>query len=127
MAKREIISGPDIPKHTQPFPSAVKVGNMVFSSAVGGDDPETHELPDDIELQVRNAFQTIRNIMARAGGSTDDIGKMSVYLRRRDDRKYVNPEWLRMFPDENDRPVRHTVEQDLPPGRLIQIEFFAVI
>ena len=126
MAKREIIAGPDIPEHAQPFPTAVKVGNVVFSSAVGGDDPETHELPDDIEAQVKNAFQTMRNIMARAGGSTDNIGKVTVMLRDRDDRKFVNPEWLVMFPDENDRPVRHTVEHDLS-ARLIQMEFFAVI
>ena len=127
MAKREIIEGPDIPEHSQPFPTAVKVGNMVFSSAVGGEDPDTHEMPDDIETQVKNTFQTIRNIMARAGGTVDDIGKVSVLLRNRDDRKYVNPEWIKMFPDEKDRPVRHTSIHDLAPGRLIQIEFFAVI
>ena len=127
MAKREIIKGPNIPEHGQPFPTAVKVGNMVFSSAVGGDDPDTHELPDDIESQVRNCFQTIRNIMEKAGGSPADIGKMTVLVRNRDDRKFVNPEWVKMFPDENDRPVRHTVVHDIAPGRLIQIEFIAVI
>lgn len=127
MAKREIISGPDIPEHSQPFPTAVKIGNMVFSSAVGGDDPDSHEIPQDIETQVKNVFQNIRNIMARAGGSPADIGKVSVMLRSRDDRKYVNPEWTKMFPDENDRPVRHTSVHDLSPGRLIQIEFIAVL
>lgn len=127
MAKREIIAGPDIPEHSQPFPTAVKLGNMLFSSAVGGDDPDTHEMPEDIESQVKNTFQTINNIMARAGGSAADIGKVSVLLKSRDDRKYVNPEWIKMFPDENDRPVRHTSIHDLAPGRLIQIEFIAVI
>ena len=39
MAKREPISAPDIIEHPQPFPTAVKVGNMVFSSAIGGQDP----------------------------------------------------------------------------------------
>jgi 2-iminobutanoate/2-iminopropanoate deaminase len=127
MAKREIISGPDIPEHAQPFPTAVKIGNMVFSSAVGGDDPETHEMPDDVEEQVRNAFQNVRAIMARAGGSPDDIAKVTVFLRDRDHRKYVNPEWIKMFPDENDRPVRHTVPADIAPGRFIQLEFIAVL
>jgi enamine deaminase RidA (YjgF/YER057c/UK114 family) len=127
MAKREIIAGPDIPEHNQPFPTAVKVGNMVFSSAVGGDDPETHEMPEDIETQVKNVFTTIRNIMTRAGGTVDDIGKVSVLLRDREHRKFVNPEWVKMFPKEDDRPVRHTSIHDLAPGRLIQIEFIAVI
>ena len=127
MAKRQIIEGPDIPEHNQPFPTAVRVGNMVFSSAIGGDDPETHEMPEDMETQVANCFQTIRNIMTRAGGSVDDIAKMSVLLTDRDNRKFVNPEWVKMFPDEKDRPTRHVSIHDLAPGRLIQIEFFAVI
>ena len=127
MAKRENIAGPNIPEHNQPFPTAVKVGNTVFSSAIPGNDPETHEMPDDVETQVKNVFQTIRNIMEQAGGSPEDIGKVTVFLRDRDNRKYVNPHWLEMFPDENSRPVRHTVPAELPPSYHIQIDFIAVI
>lgn len=127
MARREIIEGPEIPEHNQPFPAAVKIGNMVFSAAVGGEDPETHEMPEDIETQVKNTFTTIRAMMKRAGGTVDNIGKVSVLLRNRDDRKYVNPEWVKMFPDEKDRPVRHTSIHDLAGNRLIQIEFIAVL
>ena len=127
MPKRKIIKGPMIPEHDQPFPPAVKIGNMVFSAAVGGDDPETHELPENIEAQVRNCFQTIQNIIELAGGSVNSIAKMSVSVRDREDRKYINPEWIRMFPNEDDRPVRHTSVHDMPPGRLIQVEFFAVL
>ncbi|NQV54713.1 MAG: RidA family protein [Rhodospirillales bacterium] len=127
MAKRERISAPDIIEHPQPFPTAVKVGNVVFSSALGGHDPQSHEMPEDIESQVANAFQTARRIMEEAGGSTSDIGKIVVYMSDRENRKFVNPVWTEMFPDEDDRPVRHTVPADLPPGYLIQIEFIAVI
>ena len=127
MPKREVLRGPNIPEHAQPFPPAVKIGDMVFSAAVGGDDPNTHNLPEDIQSQVRNCFQTIRNIMDLAGGSPDNIAKMSVTVCDRDDRKYINPEWITMFPNEDDRPVRHTSVHDMPPGRLIQIEFFAVL
>ncbi len=127
MAKREAITGPDIMRHSQPFPTAVKIGNMVFSSAVGGDDTADHSLPDTVEEQVRHCFKNVRAIMQRAGGSTGDIAKVTVFLRDRADRKYVNPHWLEMFPDENDRPVRHTVVSDLVDGRFIQMEFVAVI
>ena len=127
MPKREVLRGPNIPEHAQPFPPAVKIGNMVYSAAVGGDDPDSHELPDDIESQVQNCFQTIRNIMKRAGGTPGDIAKMSISVRDRDDRAYINPEWIALFPDEDDRPVRHTSVHDMPPGRLIQIEFVAVL
>ncbi len=127
MASRQRIAGPDIPEHVNPFPAAVKIGNMVFSAATGGDDPETHELPEDEESQIANAFRTVRNIMRRAGGSPADIAKVTVYVNDRSIRPKVNPHWLEMFPDEDDRPVRHMVPADMPPGRHIQLEFIAVL
>ncbi len=127
MSERRSLGAPDIPEHKNPIPAATKIGNLVFSSAVGGEDPETHELPGDVEAQIENTFATIRAIMREAGGSVDDIGKVSVYLANKGDRQLVNPHWLAMFPDETSRPVRHTTEKKLPPGRHIQVEFIAVL
>ena len=125
--KRLSIRAPDIPEHVNPIPAATRIGNMLFSSAVGGEDPETHELPDDAGAQIENVFRTIRAIMREGGGSVADIGKVSVFLADKGNRKLVNPHWLEMFPDEESRPVRHTTEAKLPPGRHIQVEFIAVI
>ena len=127
MANRQRISGPGIPEHVNPFPACVKIGNMVFSAAIGGDDPETHELPEDEESQIENAFQTMHNMLSLSGGSPSDVAKVSVYVKDRTIRPRVNPHWLRMFPDEDDRPVRHMVPADMPPGRHIQLEFIAVL
>lgn len=127
MAVRQCISGPDIPEHVNPFPAGVKIGNMVFSAAIGGDDPDTHELPEDEESQIGNAFRTMRNMLRRAGGSPAHVARVSVYVRDRSIRPRVNPHWLKMFPDEDDRPVRHMVPADMPPGRHIQLEFIAVL
>lgn len=127
MAKREVIAGPGIPRHQNPIAAAVKIGNMVFSAANGGQDPDSGIYPKTIEEQVRNAFQSVRNILAKAGGSPQDIATMKVYLRNREDRKYVNPVWVAMFPDANDRPVRHTVAAPLEGDVLIQVEFTAVL
>ena len=127
MAKRQRISGPDIPEHVNPFSPCVKIGNMVFSAAIGGQDPETHELPEDEENQIKNAFQTMRNMLKRAGGSPDNVAKVSVYVNDRSIRPKVNPHWLEMFPDEEDRPVRHMVPSDMPAGVHIQLEFIAVL
>ena len=127
MSRRRSLEAPDIPRHKNPIPAATRIGNLLFSSAVGGEDPVTHELPDDAETQIANTFTTIRAILREGGGTVDDIGKMSVYLADKENRKHVNPHWLGMFPDEKSRPVRHTTEQKLPPGRHIQVEFIAVI
>ena len=127
MGSRTRIKAANIPEHVNPFPAAVRMQNLVFSAAIGGEDPVSHELPVDKEGQIANAFQTVRNIMAEAGGSPADIGKVSLYVADRNDRPLINPHWVEMFPDENDRPVRHTSQVDLPAGRVIQIEFIAVL
>jgi len=127
MATRQRVSSPDIPEHANPFPACVKIGNLVFSAAIGGDDPETHELPEDEESQIENAFQAMRNMLSAAGGSPENVAKVSVYVKDRSIRPKVNPHWLAMFPDEDDRPVRHMSPSDMPPGRHIQLEFIAVL
>lgn len=127
MSDRRSISAPDIPEHKNPIPAATKIGNLMFSSAVGGEDPASHELPEDSESQIANTFRTIAAIMRAGGGTVEDIGKLSVYLADMEDRKLVNPHWLEMFPDETSRPVRHTSAKKLPAGRRIQVEFIAVL
>ncbi len=127
MPIRQRIKAPNIPEHVNPFPAAVRVQNLLFSSAIGGEDPDTHALPADKEAQIENAFRTVRNILAEAGGSPANIGKVTLFVADRDDRKLINPYWVEMFPDEDDRPVRHTSQVDMPGGRFIQIEFIAVL
>jgi enamine deaminase RidA (YjgF/YER057c/UK114 family) len=127
MPRRTVIEAADLPHHTNPIPTAVRIGNMVFSSALFGQDPETHELPDDPATQVANAFRAVRRVMEEAGGSVSDIGKMTVYLRDMQIRQAVNAEWLKMFPDDDDRPVRHAVPMSGPGNALIQIEIIAVL
>jgi enamine deaminase RidA (YjgF/YER057c/UK114 family) len=100
---------------------------MVFTSNIFGDDPNTHEVPQDLDAQCKNVFDAMRRIMEAAGGSVGDIAKVTVTMTSRDDRPAMNKHWTAMFPDEDDRPVRHTVEGALAQGRKISVEFIAVI
>ena len=127
MQHRKSISGEGLPKHPQPFPTATKVGNMVFSSAIGGQDSATGKAPDSPETQIKNAFHHLQSVMRLAGGTTGDIGKVTVHLRDKGHRELVNQEWIKVFPDADDRPVRHTVETQLPSNLVIQLEFIAVL
>ena len=45
--------------------------------------------------------------MEKAGGTTEDIGHMTVFLKEESYRDAINKEWLKMFPDEHNRPARH--------------------
>jgi enamine deaminase RidA (YjgF/YER057c/UK114 family) len=127
MGRRQSIEGSGLPKHPQPFPTAVKLGNMVFTSAIGGQDPETGKAPDDPEAQIRNAFGHLATVLKLSGGTPSDIAKVTVHLKDRAMRDLVNVEWVKMFPDEKDRPVRHTVAADLPGKNVIQLEAIAVL
>lgn len=126
MGKRQVlhIKGS---KHKNPIPTAIKIRNMVFTSAIIGSDPDTGEVPEDVRDEVANLFHYIREIMREAGGTTDDIAHLSVLVTNRKYVENVNKEWLKMFPDENNRPARHTTVQDLRKGVRVQIEMTAVL
>jgi len=126
MARREVIHVEGT-RHQNPIPTAIKIGNMVFTSAIIGSDPATGEMPEKVEDEVANLFYYMRKIMEKAGGTTDDIAKVSVYVTDREYKKIVNKEWLKMFPDENNRPVRHTTVKNLREGLRVQIEMTAVL
>ncbi len=124
--KRQVFEVPGV-SHSAPIPMGVKIGNLLFSSAVMGEDPETHSLPPEPERQAELVFSNLRTLMSNAGGATDDIAHMTVFLKDLAYRDHVNNEWLKMFPDEDDRPARHAVQADLPRGMLIQVEIIAVL
>ncbi len=127
MGKRQVIEGEGLPRHSNPIPTAVKIGPFVFTSAIPGQDPATGEVPADPERQVVLAFENLRRVLEAAGGTTDDIAKLTVFLSDLSHRQWVNREWLKMFPNEHDRPVRHAIKSDLPGGMVVQLECIAVL
>ena len=85
-------------------------------------------MPSDLAEQARWAFEHVRRIMAEAGGSPEDIAHMNVYVKSRDIRPLVNEQWVAMFPDEENRPTRHTIQYDaLAGGMEMQIQFIAYV
>lgn len=126
MAKREIIELPGL-AHGAPIPMGTKIGNMVYSSAISGKNGKTQELPADPDTQADVLFDNIRTFMELAGGSPDDIIHMSVYMKEEEYRDSINKAWLKMFPDEHNRPARHAVKSPLRGNVLFQIEIVAVL
>ena len=100
---------------------------MVFSSAISGRDTETNEIPADPDKQAEALFQNVRTFMELAGGTPTDIGHMTVYLKEERYRESINKEWLKMFPNENNRPARHSMTANVRGEMLFQIELIAVL
>jgi enamine deaminase RidA (YjgF/YER057c/UK114 family) len=127
MAKRQSING-DRPRHENPIPNASRIGNIVMSSVIGGANPGTRTLPDSLEQQVANVFANIRYDIEAAGGSVDDILKITFWVKDPvTQRAALNSEWVKMFPDPAARPARHTLT--LPPDSRAQVQadFTAVL
>lgn len=109
-----------------PFPVAVRRGVVVASSAIHGRDPVTGVLPETVEGQAAGVFANIRRVIEAAGGRPEDIIKVVVFAANAASaRSAVNTPWVQMFPDPDDRPVRHTLTTPLPAGFLVQAEFVA--
>ena len=99
---------------------------MLMTGIITGTDPATGKLADTLEAQCANIFHHVRSIMAAAGGSTDDIIKMNVWMKDRSNRDVLNAEWVKMFPDAASRPARHTSQTALEGGQLIVCDITAV-
>lgn len=127
MKKRRSIEIPGL-EHENPIPEASQIGPFLVSSGIFGRDPETGETPPEVEKQCAHMFANIRRILDAAGGTPDDIIKLTVWTRDKKNKAHVNKEWLAMFPDPQSRPARHTLAyQELPGVHQVQCEFMAVL
>jgi 2-iminobutanoate/2-iminopropanoate deaminase len=125
MATRKVIKSDKIGSHRNPIPAAVVIGNIILPSVIGGQGPGGTS--DDPEEQIRQAFENMKNVMEAAGGTTDNIGKVTVYLKDFGHRELVNKEWLKMFPKGDDRPARHVMKLDVQGKTVIQLDVIGVL
>lgn len=126
MGRRQVINLPGL-EHNAPIPAAVRAGGMLFSSGINGKDPSSGKVPEGAREQAKLAFENMAALVRAGGGDVGDIARVTVFLRDRADRGHVDEEWVRMFPDPEDRPARHTVALDRPGDAVLQLEIVAVI
>jgi 2-iminobutanoate/2-iminopropanoate deaminase len=127
MAKRKSVNFPSF-RHLNPIPNASRIGNIVMSSVINGMDPGARTLPPELTQQLANMFLHVRNAVEAAGGTVDDIIKMTVWVKDpATQREALNVEWVKMFPDENSRPARHTLPLAPDSKALVSCDFTAVL
>jgi len=113
--------------HKNPIPNASMIGNFLVTGVIMGRDTREETIPDTMEEQCAIMFRHIRDIVSAAGGATNDIIKISVWLKDASDRSALNAEWVAMFPDPESRPARHALPLDASSPVMIQCDFMAVI
>ena len=127
MAKRKSINYPGF-KHENPIPNASLVGNLLMSSIISGRDPDTGAMPSDLAGQVSNIFKQIALCVTAAGGTPADILKINFWMKDpATGRAALNGEWVKMFPDPESRPARHTLALGATSPHHVTCDFTAVI
>jgi len=80
MAKRQSVNFPGF-AHQNPIPNASRIGNVMMTSVISGVDPGTRNLPPELGKQVTNLFTHVRTAIEAAGGTPDDILKMTFWMK----------------------------------------------
>src|SRR5258708_14633837 len=96
--------------HSNPIPNASRIGDIMMSSVISGVDPGTRNYPAELTGQVANIFKHIHAAIEAAGGTPENIIKITFYVRDQAARRApLNHHWVKIFPDPASRPARHTL------------------
>jgi len=126
MPKKEIIQiTPAVPNPN--LSPATRFGNLVFVSGQTGRHPVSGEVGKDIREQTRNILERIKQILAAAGTSLDNVLTATTYVTRRDDVPAYNEEYAKYFPTYKPARTTVTVASLNSPELLIEITVTACI
>jgi len=126
MSRRKTFEIPGVNHGSAPIPMAAQVGAVFHSSGIPPTDPATGSVPDNGERQVEMAFRNAAALLSVAGLGPGDVVYLDVFLADDSLRPEVNKHWLDWYPDEHDRPARHTTVRPLPGKMLVQLQVQAV-
>ncbi len=120
------IHSPDAPAAIGPYSQAIRAGHTVYLSGQIGLDPRSGNLVDGIEAQTQQVFANLRAVARAAGGSLDDIVKLSILMVDLAAFTRVNEIMAGHF--RQPYPARATYQvAALPKGALIEIEATLVL
>ena len=112
--------------HGNPIPAGCRIGNVLMTGVISAKDARTGKRPETLEDQCAAVFKHVREIVEAARMTTDDIIKMTVWLKNPSDRKALNAEWTKMFPNPEHRPARMVLPQVGDGDALILCDITAI-
>ena len=111
-----------------PIPLGVRLGNLVISSIIPPRDPETGGTPPDVKRQVQLVFQHMKGLIEDAGGTLDDIARVTFLVRSKAEHlPLIDEEWNSMFAAGSVQPARLVIEVPPQGGPSIQCEFIGML
>jgi len=123
---RQAIHSAAAPAAIGPYSQAIKVGNTVYLSGQIGLDPATGNLREGTDAQARQVFTNLKAVAAAAGGTLDDIAKVTLLLVDMADFPKVNEIMAGFFTEPY--PARATYQvAALPKGARVEVEGVLVL
>lgn len=122
---KNIINTDKAPQAIGTYSQAVRHQGLVFISGQIPLDPESMEIvPGGIEAQITRVFDNLSAVCTAAGGSLDDIVKLTIFLTDMGDFPQVNTIMGQYFSEPY--PARAAVEVSaLPKG--VSVEMDAIL
>ena len=113
------------PKAIGPYSPAVVYCDYVFISGQLGMDKDGN-LKEGIEAQTRQALENVKALLESAGGSMDNIVKVTIYTTDISQFSKINEIYSEFFKEPY--PARAVIEvKALPKNALIEIEAIAIM
>lgn len=120
------VNSDNAPAAIGPYSQAIATDQYIFCSGQIGIDPNTGELVDGVENQVKQAMNNLQEVLRAAGSSLESVVKTTLFLKNMSDFAKVNEVYGSYFTDH--KPARSTVEvSNLPKGALFEIEAVALL
>jgi len=122
----EILQTDKAPAAIGPYSQGVAAGSMVFVSGQLGLIPATGELAGgSVEAQARQALDNLKQVLAAAGVTLDQVVAVDVFLTDMDDFTVFNGIYEAYFTGH--KPARAVVAvRALPKGGCVEIKCVAV-
>ncbi len=128
MARRRSINAIEGYHHGKtPIPVASVVDNILYSGGISAYDHAIPGFVEGVEAQVKLVFVYVGRLLEAAGAKPEDIVRMTFYVQGTEVKALINEEWLKLFPDPDSRPARHTMNHDMPASKFLMCDLVAVL
>ena len=123
---RRVIHTANAPAAIGTYSQAIQTGNTVYLSGQIGLDPNSMQLVDGIEAQIRRVFDNVKAVCEAADGSLADIAKINIFLIDLSNFQLVNQIMGEYFAEPY--PARAALGiASLPRGALVEMDGVMVL
>lgn len=119
---RDAVTTDQAPRPAGAYSQAVRLGDLVWTSGFGPQDPATGTVADSVAEQTRQVLRNVRATLEAAGLTMDDVLKTTVHLADLADFAEFNEAYAEFFAEP--RPARTTVGSQLA-GIKVEIDVVA--